>query len=119
MVELQRKIADRHDVVMEGRDIGTVVLPDADVKIFLSATAHERARRRIEQRRCGDLEQVEQELMVRDKRDSERAVAPLKPATDATIIETDQKPLKEVISEASNLVRDRLDDVVWAAENRD
>ena len=119
MVELQRKIADRHDVVMEGRDIGTVVLPDADVKIFLSATAHERARRRIEQRRCGDLEQVEQELMVRDKRDSERAVAPLKPATDATIIETDRKPLKEVISEASNLVRDRLDDVVWAAENRD
>ena len=119
MVELQRKIADQHDVVMEGRDIGTVVLPDADVKIFLEATAHERARRRIEQRHCGDLEQVEQELMVRDKRDSERAVAPLKPATDATIIETDQKPLKEVISEASNLVRDRLENVAWAAEDRD
>jgi len=119
MVELQRKIADQHDVVMEGRDIGTVVLPGADVKIFLVATAHERARRRIEQRRCGDPKQVEQELRVRDKRDSERAVAPLKPSTDATIIHTDQKPLKEVISEVSNLVRDRLEGVVLADENRD
>ena len=119
MVEMQRKIADQHDVVMEGRDIGTVVLPNADVKIFLDATARERARRRIEQRHCGDLDQVEQELMVRDKRDSERAVAPLKPATDATILHTDQKALEEVISEASNLVRDRLEDVAWAAENRD
>ncbi len=119
MVELQRKIADQHDVVMEGRDIGTVVLPNADVKIFLEATAHKRARRRIEQRHCGDLEQVEQELMVRDKRDSERAVAPLKPATDATILHTDQKALEEVISEASNLIRDWLEDVAWAAEDRD
>ena len=119
MVELQRKIADQHDVVMEGRDIGTVVLPGADVKIFLEATAHERARRRIEQRHYGNLEQVEQELRVRDKRDSERAVAPLKPATDATIIHTDQKPLKEVISEVSNLVRDRLENVARADEYRD
>ena len=119
MVEMQRKIADQHGVVMEGRDIGTVVLPNADVKIFLDATARGRARRRIEQRHCGDLDQVEQELMVRDKRDSERAVAPLKPATDATILHTDQKALEEVISEASNLVRGRLEDVAWAAENRD
>ena len=118
MVELQRKIADQHDVVMEGRDIGTVVLPGADVKIFLEATVHERARRRIQQRHDGDLEQVEQELRVRDKRDSERTVAPLKPATDATIIQTDQKPLKEVISEVSNLVRDRLKNVAWADECR-
>ena len=119
MVELQRRIADHHDVVMEGRDIGTVVLPDADVKIFLKATARERARRRIEQRHGGDLNQVEQDLIVRDKRDSERAVAPLKPATDATIIETDRKSLKEVISEASNLVRDLLEDIARTAEDRD
>jgi cytidylate kinase len=119
MVELQRKIADHHDVVMEGRDIGTVVLPDADVKIFLKATARERARRRIEQRHGGDLNQVEQDLIVRDKRDSERAIAPLKPAAGATIIETDRKSLKEVISEASNLVRDRLDDIARTAEDRD
>jgi len=119
MVELQRKIADQHGVVMEGRDIGTVVLPDADVKIFLNASSHERAQRRIEQRHQGDLEQVVQELMERDKRDSERAVAPLKPARAATIIVTDHKSLKEVISEASNLVKDRLENVAWAAEDRD
>jgi len=119
MVELQRRIAEQAGVVMEGRDIGTVVLPDADVKIFLKATAQERARRRIEQRQQGDLKQVVQELVMRDKRDSERAIAPLKPATDAIIIETSQKPLKEVISEASNLVRDRLEDVAWAAKDRD
>lgn len=118
LVELQQQIAREHDVVMEGRDIGTVVLPDAEVKIFLHATTHERAGRRIEQRQKGDLAQVKQELTARDKRDSERAVAPLKPATDATIIETDQKSLKEVISEASNLVRDRLKNVACAAENR-
>ena len=111
LVELQRSMADRHDVVMEGRDIGTVVLPHADVKIFLRATVRERAARRIEQRQTGQLENVERELTVRDKRDSERAVAPLKPAEDATIIETDRKSLKEVISVASNLVRDRLENV--------
>jgi len=111
LVELQRSMADRHDVVMEGRDIGTVVLPHADVKIFLKATVRERAARRIEQRQTGQLEDVERELTVRDKRDSERAVAPLKPAEDATIIETDRKSLKEVISVASNLVRDRLENV--------
>lgn len=119
LVELQRKIAAKHDVVMEGRDIGTVVLPEADVKIFLMASALERATRRIRQRQCGDLEQVKRELTVRDKRDSERAVAPLKPAPDATIIETDRKSLTEVISEASNLVKDRLENVAWAAEDRD
>ena len=119
LVELQRKIAAQYDVVMEGRDIGTVVLPDADVKIFLKATAHERASRRIEQRQYGDLDQVARELTVRDKRDSERAVAPLKPAKDATIIETGRKSLEEVISEASNIVRDRLEDIAWATEDRD
>jgi CMP/dCMP kinase len=108
MVELQRAIADEDGVVMEGRDIGTVVLPDADVKIFLSASSHVRAQRRVEQRHGGDVVVVEKEIIVRDKRDSERAIAPLKPAADATIIETDRKSLKEVISEASNLVMDRL-----------
>lgn len=119
LVELQRKIAEKYDVVMEGRDIGTVVLPNADVKIFLKATTRERAARRIKQRQFGDLKQVEHELTVRDRRDSERSVAPLKPATDATIIETGRKSLTEVISEASNLVKDRLENVGWAAENRD
>jgi len=119
LVELQQRIAAANDVVMEGRDIGTVVLPDADVKIFLKATARERAMRRLDQRQDGELDQIEEELIARDKRDSERAVSPLKAAADATIIETDQKSLKEVISAASNLVRDRLEDVGWSAEDRD
>ncbi|MBU1048455.1 (d)CMP kinase [Candidatus Bipolaricaulota bacterium] len=119
LVELQRHIAEKHDVVMEGRDIGTVVLPSADVKIFLKANARERALRRMKQRGSGNLEEIERELLVRDRRDSERAVAPLKPATDATIIETDRKSLKEVISEASILVRDRLGHVAGAVEDRD
>ena len=119
MVDLQRAIAKGANVVMEGRDIGTVVLPDADVKIFLLASASARAARRIAQRGSGNLEEMVRELEVRDRRDSERALAPLKPAADATIIETDRKSLKEVISEASNLVRDRLEDGAWAGTKRD
>ncbi len=119
MVELQRAMAARYGVVMEGRDIGTVVLPDADVKIFLEATARVRALRRVHQRGEANPVSVERELIVRDKRDSERAIAPLKPASDATIIQTDQKPLEEVISVASNLVRERLGNVARLAETRD
>ena len=108
LVELQRAIARSADVVMEGRDIGTVVLPDAEVKLFLLASTRERARRRIAQRADGDLEAMIMELEIRDERDSSRAIAPLKPARDATIIDTDQKTLTEVISEASNVVKERL-----------
>lgn len=108
LVELQREIAAQGDVVMEGRDIGTVVLPDADVKLFLRASSPVRARRRIEQRGRGGYEETLDELRRRDERDSRRDVAPLKPARDATIIDTDRKTLVEVISAASSLVRERL-----------
>ncbi len=108
LVELQREIAEQGDVVMEGRDIGTVVLPDADVKLFLRATPEVRARRRVAQREEDDYEATLAELGRRDERDASRAVAPLKPARDATIIDTDRKTLAEVISAASNLVRERL-----------
>lgn len=111
LVELQRAIAAQGDVVMEGRDIGTVVVPDADVKIFLQASTRERALRRIRQRKGGDLHQVMQEIDRRDQRDSARAIAPLKAASDATIINTDQKPLEEVVSAAINLIRDRFNNV--------
>jgi CMP/dCMP kinase len=117
MVELQRAIAAPGGVVMEGRDIGTVVLPDADVKIFLQASTRERAIRRIRQRGSGVLAEVMREIALRDRRDSMRSISPLKAATNATIIDTDQKPLSEVISAAQNLVRDRLDDVGRATEN--
>ena len=108
LVDLQRAIAETDDVVMEGRDIGTVVLPDADVKIYLLASREERARRRVRQRGNLGYEKTLEELTVRDERDEARAIAPLKPARDATIIETDRKALAEVISEASNVVKGRL-----------
>ncbi len=109
LVALQRAIAERSDVVMEGRDIGTVVLPDADVKIFLRASPAVRARRRAAER--GDLDPgtTLRELTTRDERDSTRAIAPLNPAPDATIIDTDQKTLPQVISAATDLVKEHLD----------
>jgi cytidylate kinase len=109
LVALQRAIAAEEDVVMEGRDIGTVVLPDADVKIFLAASPEERARRRVAQRASGGVEETLSEILIRDERDSTRPIAPLNPAPDATIIDTDRKPLAEVISEAIRLVKERLD----------
>lgn len=108
LVTLQRAIAEKGHVVMEGRDIGTVVLPDAEVKVFLLASPEVRARRRMSQRNAGEYEEILRELIVRDERDSNRAVAPLNPASDATIIDTDQKTLAEVISEAQDLVKERL-----------
>jgi len=95
--------------VMEGRDIGTVVLPDADVKIFLRAGADVRACRRAVERGDRDPVATLRELRARDERDSTRAVAPLNPASDASIIDTDQKTLPQVISAATNLVKEHLD----------
>jgi len=108
LVELQRDIASRGSVVMEGRDIGTVVLPNADVKLFLHASSEARATRRVRQRRTGSYEETLRELTSRDERDQGRRIAPLKAAKDATIIDTDRKTLAEVISAASNLVREQL-----------
>jgi len=108
LVEIQQEIASQGNVVMEGRDIGTVVIPDADVKLFLDASARKRAERRAMQRDDEDVAAIVEQLVSRDQRDQERPIAPLKAAPDAIIIETDQKPLKEVISEASELVEERL-----------
>ena len=110
LVALQREMAGRRDVVMEGRDIGTVVLPDADVKIFLRASSDIRARRRAGERGDHDLVGTIEQLRSRDERDSTRAIAPLNPASDATIIETDQKTLAEVISAAADLVKEHLNE---------
>jgi cytidylate kinase len=109
LLSMQREIAERESVVMEGRDIGTVVLPDADVKIFLAASAEERARRRAMDHASEDIETTRREIEVRDRRDSTREIAPLSAASDATILDTDRKPLAEVISEAISLVKERLD----------
>jgi CMP/dCMP kinase len=108
LVALQRDIAAAHDVVMEGRDIGTVVLPNADVKLFLQASPRERALRRARQRHETDVEKNLTEIQARDERDRTRAVSPLNPARDAITIETDNKSLAQVIRETVDLVERRL-----------
>ncbi len=108
LVALQRGIAATHDVVMEGRDIGTVVLPSADVKLFLQASPQERALRRARQRHESDVSEILSEILARDERDRTRAASPLNPATDAITIDTDHKSLAQVVREAVDLVEERL-----------
>lgn len=104
LLDLQRRLAlapGNAGAVLEGRDIGTVVFPDADVKFFLTASADERARRRhLELQAKGDAQTYEQVLadqLRRDRDDSERAIAPLKPAPDAIVIDTSGTPLDQVV----------------------
>ena len=110
LVEQQRQMAES-GVVMAGRDIGTVVFPDADHKFFLVASVDEKVRRRAAQfERRGervDEEAMRREVEVRDRVDSERPVAPLKPAGDATIIDTDNLDLDEVVERIVDRVRVR------------
>lgn len=112
LVDIQRKLASGQDsVVVEGRDIGTVVLPDADVKIFLTASAEERARRRNDQNRAAglvdDYEAVLADVKRRDHLDSTRAVSPLRPADDAVVVDTSAMTQPEVIEHLTHLVRER------------
>ena len=102
LFDLQRKIAEENNIVMDGRDIGTVVLPHADAKIFLTATAEERARRRYleleEKGQTVDYDQLLAEIKERDHNDSTRAIAPLKQAEDAVLVDTSKLPLEEAIT---------------------
>ncbi|MFM9033550.1 MAG: (d)CMP kinase [Mycobacterium sp.] len=112
LVRLQREVAEGTDrVVVEGRDIGTVVLPDADVKIFLTASAETRAKRRNDQNLAaglrGDYETVLADVRRRDHLDSTRAVSPLRPADDALIVDTSEMTQDEVIAHLRELVEQR------------
>jgi cytidylate kinase len=96
--------------VAEGRDIGTVVLPEAELKVFLSASPEERARRRARQTgREGELERVRKAMRTRDKRDCEREASPLKPAPDAVVLDTTGLPLESVVSRIVQLAREAQD----------
>lgn len=99
LLNKQRHLADNHNVIMDGRDIGTVVLPQAEVKIFLTADAKDRAQRRymelLERGQQADLEQVLADVVERDRQDMERPIAPLKKAEDATVVDTTGKDLAE------------------------
>ena len=108
---LQRKIAEGKNVIMEGRDIGTVVFPNADVKIYLDASAEERAKRRVKQNEEKGIktsyEEVLQNIIDRDKRDSSREIAPLKKADDAIIIDTSYLTIDEVVEKVKELINER------------
>ena len=112
LLDMQRKFARRHNVVMDGRDIGTVVLPNAQVKIFLTASAEERARRRFEElTEKGEkvsFDKVLQDMIARDKQDTERAIAPLKAAPDAVKLDTSGNTIEQSIDEILAIVRRKL-----------
>lgn len=112
LMETQRRVAREHNVIMDGRDIGTVVLPDADVKIFLTASAEVRARRRfleLQQRGAPDTyEQVLADMKERDYRDSHREIAPLRPAQDAVVIDSSDQTLEENVQAILNTIRGKL-----------
>lgn len=102
LVALQRELADKENVIMDGRDIGTVVLPNANLKIFLSAASSIRAKRRyLELLEKGvrdiDLKEIEREIINRDNADMNRAISPLKQAKDAKVLDTSNMTLEEVI----------------------
>ena len=102
MVELQRAMAADGAVVMDGRDIGTNVLPNADVKIFLTASVEERARRRYDEMKekgyAVDFDELKQEIASRDKQDSERAISPLRQAEDAVLLDSTSLTIDEVVA---------------------
>ncbi|HVV16241.1 MAG TPA: (d)CMP kinase [Polyangia bacterium] len=112
LLGLQRRIGAAGGVVVEGRDIGTVVFPDAEAKFFLTATADERARRRVAELRAGgrlaDLAETKAEILARDDRDSNRAAAPLRRAEDAVEIDSSTMGPDEVVMRMAEIVASRL-----------
>ncbi len=112
LFDMQRSIADENNVIMDGRDIGTVILPDAQLKIFLTATAEERAMRRTreleEKGQPADYAQILADIKERDERDSSRAIAPLKAADDAILFNNSGYTPEQSLAEALEIVKDRL-----------
>ncbi len=112
LVELQQELAAETDVVMDGRDIGTVVLPGADLKIFLTASAHVRALRRYKELQAKgetcELQAIEDEIIERDHRDSTRAVSPLKQAEDAVLVDSSDMTIDEVADRILQLYHEKV-----------
>lgn len=110
LVELQRELAVRKDVVMDGRDIGTCVLPFADLKVYLTASSRVRAERRykelVEKGATCSLEAIERDIIDRDNRDMTREVSPLKQAEDAVLLDSSDMTLQEVLKELMDLAED-------------
>ena len=111
LVALQRKLAQKENVVMDGRDIGTVVLPNADLKIYLSASSKVRAKRRyLELFEKGhtdlDINEIEDEIIKRDEADMNREISPLKQADDAYYLDSSDMTLEEVVSKILSMVKE-------------
>lgn len=107
LLELQRELAARTDVIMDGRDIGTVVLPDAECKIYLTASSRVRAERRYKELKekgegC-DLKQIEADIIARDEQDMNREVAPLRQAEDAALVDSSDMTIEEVVTRIMEL----------------
>ena len=111
LLDFQRRQAQEHDVVMDGRDIGTVVLPQANVKIFLTASVEQRALRRFRELEAKgetvSLAVLQEEIARRDHDDSHRAAAPLRQAPDAVLLDTSQLDLEESLEALLTIVRKR------------
>ena len=112
LLEKQRELARKNNVLMDGRDIGTVVLPDATVKIFLTASAEERARRRYleltEKGQAVEYQDVYEDMVKRDYDDSHRAIAPLKPAEDSVTVDTTGLAIEQSLELLLNTIRERM-----------
>lgn len=109
LLELQRSLAREKDVIMDGRDIGTNILPDADVKIYLTASVETRAKRRYDELKekgesC-DLEEIARDIKDRDERDMTREIAPLKKAEDAVLVDSSDMTIEEVVGRICSLCR--------------
>ena len=113
LLQLQQDFAKNDGLIADGRDMGTVVFPDAQVKLFLDASAEERAKRRYNQLQNkginGNFAQILAEIKERDLRDRNRAVAPLKPADDAFLLDSTTLSIDEVICQALNYIQQRID----------
>ena len=111
LVELQQALARRESVVMDGRDIGTCVLPDADVKVYLTADSHVRAVRRYEELRAKgqecDLDVIEKDIIDRDYQDMHRAISPLRQAEDAVLLDSSHMTIEQVAQAIIELCDER------------
>lgn len=111
MVAQQRRMGDVGGVLMDGRDIGTVVFPNAELKVFLTATVEERAMRRYKELVAKgekvELEQLKEDIALRDKQDSERAISPLRQAEDALYLDTSDMSIEQVVAKLKELVQER------------
>ena len=112
LFDLQQKLARENNIIMDGRDIGTVVLPNADVKIFLTASAEERANRRykelLEKPDCPSYEEILKDIIQRDYNDMHRETAPLKQADDAVLVDTTELTLEQSAARISEIIKERV-----------